>query len=464
VQESPTGNSYRWLFRLPDTSPSELRDNILYFLLGRHTGLLLYMPFAALSLLLFLLHGPRTAERWTLLATTAAVAFFFLLLIAWNWQGGGGFVGNRYYVNVYPAFLFLVTRVRPRALVAVGFAWAGLFLAPLLLAPMGSPVVEPTLQAHVRARPFRWFPLELTLRNVPGYQRVELGDLRVIGRRDVVLPQGDGLLLQGASTVELHLIGDAPLPRLAFRLTSPAPDNDVTLQLGSFRQSVHLDAGQSAIVEVPPQPPLRKWTIKTGTLWAWRMTVRSRHGRPQTWTRQFPANACAGWPWDASAQDTFYAGVELTYLGDAPRLQADIYHAEWRHVLPPPTWHAGERARVQVTLANRSAFAWPNAAGARVRLSYHWLDALGREAVRDGERTELPRAIPPRGIVTLQQLVVAPTHPGRYTLVLDPVFETVAWFGDRDPSSEWRGSIDVQPAAATAAAPALTPSPAAPGR
>ena len=113
----------------------------------------------------------RSLERWVLLASLAAVGLFFLLQIAWNWQGGGGFVGNRYYVNVYPAFLFLVTRIRPPALLAAGFAAGGLFLTPLLVSPFGMPVVEPTLQAHVRSRPFRPFPLELTLRNVPGYHR-----------------------------------------------------------------------------------------------------------------------------------------------------------------------------------------------------------------------------------------------------------------------------------------------------
>src|SRR4029078_12770758 len=100
-------------------------------------------------------HARGAPPRWLLLAAPAAIALFFLLLISWNWQGGGGFVGNRYFVNVYPGFLFLVTRVRPRALVPVGYGFAALFLSPLVLAPFGIPGPEPTLQMHVRGAAFR---------------------------------------------------------------------------------------------------------------------------------------------------------------------------------------------------------------------------------------------------------------------------------------------------------------------
>ena len=87
-----------------------------------------------------------------LLAAVAGIALFFLLQIAWNWQGGGGFVGNRYFVNVYPAFLFLVTRIRPRWTVPAGYAFAGLFLGPLLFTPFGAGGPEPDRQ---RLQPVR---------------------------------------------------------------------------------------------------------------------------------------------------------------------------------------------------------------------------------------------------------------------------------------------------------------------
>ena len=41
-------------------------ENLGYFLIGRHTGLFVYMPFALVSLLLFLLPDRRDPSRWLL--------------------------------------------------------------------------------------------------------------------------------------------------------------------------------------------------------------------------------------------------------------------------------------------------------------------------------------------------------------------------------------------------------------
>ncbi len=453
VAASPTGNSYSWLFRVPDTSPSEFADNVLYFLLGRHTGLLLYMPFAALSVLLFLLHARRSGVRWLLLGSTTAIALFFLLLIAWNWQGGGGFVGNRYFVNVYPAFLFLVTRIRPRLLVPAGYAIAGVFLSPLLLSPFGLPGSEPTLQMHVRGIPYRWFPLELTLRNVPGYQRVPLDDVRLIGRKDVVLPQGGEVWVAAATPVELYLLADHPLGRLAFAVTSPSPGNRIGAAMGSWHESFELGVGESRRIEVPPQQPTRRWTIKTGTLYAYRLTIETSTGRPRLWERELPARACPDWPWQPRQPDSFYTGAALAYLGNPAGLDADVFAARWERVAVPAQVRAGALFVVHSTVRNGSRAPWRNHGGARVRLAYHWLDAAGTMVVRDGERTDLPQPLPPGGRLRADLEVVAPSRPGRYTLVLDPVFEQVAWFSDRDRGAAYRAAVDVLPSSTAAAAP-----------
>jgi hypothetical protein len=445
IGESATGNSYSWLFRLPDTSPSEFADNVGYFLVGRHTGLVLYMPFAVVSVLLFIAHGRRSTSRWLLLGTSAAIALFFLLLIAWNWQGGGGFVGNRYFVNVYPAFLFLVTRVKPRAVVALGGALAGLCVSPLVLAPFGLPGPEPTLQMHVRGVPFRWFPLELTLRNVPGYHRVPLGDFRIVGRRDVFLPLGERMWVHGATPVELYLIADQPLGPLAFEVASAAPGNHVELTLGSWREELDLAEGESRRLVVPAPRPTRRWTIKSGALYAYHMVARTSSGRPRVWERGYPPAVCPGWPWQAKEPDSFFAGAELVYLGAPGDLEADLYHAEWSEVKAPARAHPGETFVVRARLRNTSAVAWRNRGGARVRLSYHWLDGAGATVEREGERTELARPLAAGGEATVGVRVVAPARRGRYVLALDPLFETVSWFSQRNGGKMRRIAIEVLP-------------------
>ena len=72
---------------------------------------------------------------------------------------------------------------------------AGLLIGPLLLSPFGLPVPEPTLQAHTRNFPLRLFPLELSLRNIPGYERIGAGGprgLRMVGRPTPASTAGRG--------------------------------------------------------------------------------------------------------------------------------------------------------------------------------------------------------------------------------------------------------------------------------
>jgi hypothetical protein len=76
----------------------------------------------------FLLQGARSPRAGCLLASLVLVGLAFLILLPFNWHGGGGFLGNRYFVSVYPAFLFLMTRVRPASVLALGFTLGGLFL------------------------------------------------------------------------------------------------------------------------------------------------------------------------------------------------------------------------------------------------------------------------------------------------------------------------------------------------
>jgi hypothetical protein len=317
---------------------------------------------------------------------------------------------------------------------------------------------------HVRAVPFRWFPLELTLRNVPGYQRVSLSDFRLVGRRDVFLPLGEAMWVHGATPVELWLIADHELGPLAFAVSSPAPGNRIELALGGFGEAFELGAGELRQVVVPPQRPDRRWTIKTGTLHAYRMTLRSSAGRPRVWQRDYPPAACPGWPWQPKAPDSFYVGAELLYLGSPAGLGADVYSAQWRDVVAPPRAAPGAAFVVPATVRNASRVAWRNQGGARVRLAYHWLrDTPGGGApamvVRDGERTELPRPLLPGEEARVELRIVAPPEPGRYLLALDPVFETVAWFSEHDPSQVLRFPVEV--AAGAPAVPSPSP-PAAP--
>ncbi|HEX9943426.1 MAG TPA: hypothetical protein VGG03_15530 [Thermoanaerobaculia bacterium] len=447
VPNSTTGNTWTWLVRAPDVTLYEMAENIVYFLIGRHAGMLVYTPFAALAVIFFLLPGQRRpGECWVLLAVVAAVALYFLTFIAWNWQGGGGFLGNRYFISAVPAFLFLVREIRPRWLVLAGHVVAGLFLGPLLFTPFGATVPEPTLQAHVRGGPFRFLPLELSLRNVPGYERVQLGDLRIVGRKDVFVPQGDQMWVGGANRVELYFIGSRPIDKAVFLVTNFAPGNHVEIEMGDAREALDFGKDEEARrIRLVPGEPFRVRRQKWATFYVYKMIVTSRSGRVQHWVREYPPNACPYFTQDDRTQENFYTGASLAYLGTGGQLETDLYSIEWGNSVVPPQVQVGQAFTVATRLFNRSGHPWTAEGVARVNLAYHWLDESGKTIVKDGLRTEIPLPVLPGGAVDVQQKVLAPQAPGRYVLELDPVFETVAWFSEKNGGKTFRAPVEVLP-------------------
>lgn len=455
----PTAGAWSWIFRVPEVDPGLLAENLGYFLVGRHTGLVPYFPFAILAVVLFLAHGRRSRERWVLLASLAVVALFFLVFIPANWQGGGGFVGNRYFVNVYPAFLFLAARIAPAWLPAAGYAAGGLFLGGILFTPFGAPVPEPTLQAHVRGAPFGLLPLELSLREVPGYNEVDLNGLRLLGRRDVTLDRGGTVWVQGGTEVELLLLAAEPLPEpLHFQVRSRAPGNRVRLRVGGAEEAFELGPGTASgpvrHLVLEPGGPTGKAHRPGGELMVYRMEVETETGRVEPWTRVFPPPRCpdSSFAWYETLAENFYLGAELTLLSAGGDPGRDVFEVEWREVRVRSRVQAGATFYADVRLANTSAAAWDGVGAARVRMAYHWLDAESRTVVRDGRRTGFDGPVPPGGEARVLVEVEAPEEPGRYVLVLEPVLEHVAWFSDRGVEP-YRAAVTVVPRAEDDGAP-----------
>ena len=441
---SPTGNAWSWLFRIPEVRARELAESVSYFLWGRHTGLLLYLPFGALAVVLFLLgSGRRSLERWLVLAALTVVAFFFLIFISFNWHGGGGFIGNRYFVCVYPAFLFLVTRIEPRWPLAGVSALAGLFLAPILFTPLGAGGPEPTLQRHVRSAPYRFFPLELSLRNVPGYHRLKSGDLRLIGRKDQMLRDGDALWIRAADRVEIWMIATQPLETALFQVRSLAPNNRVRLELEEADKTLELGEKESRRIRLDPGRPGRVRSHKGGLLYVYRLVVSPEVGRARPWTRVFPPPPCPGYAFNKSIEETFPVGAEVLYLGDGAHLDADLYSLQWGEIAAPETVTAGSPFSIPVTVTNASGEPWPASGTARVKLAYHWLDEAGEPLIFDGRRTELTAPVTAGETLHQDQEIWAPDAPGRYVLELDLVFEHVSWFSQRNGGTTVRLPVEV---------------------
>ena len=59
-------------------------------------------------LFLLLRGGSDAAWGWLMLAGGVGSAVCLMLYMPFTYSGGGGPVGNRYFLGVYPVFLFLV--------------------------------------------------------------------------------------------------------------------------------------------------------------------------------------------------------------------------------------------------------------------------------------------------------------------------------------------------------------------
>lgn len=278
-------SSWDWLARVPDLFPRMLAENVGYFLIGRHTGLFVYMPFSLICLALFLLHDRRSVFRWLLLICLAGLAFFFLVWIYFNWHGGGGFIGNRYYVNLYPAFLFLVPRIRPVGVLLVGYALGGLFLAPIVFFTYGTPVPFPTLQAHVRGAAYQFLPQELSIaRQVPGYTNFAARGVSIRGRKDQfqIVDRGSASFqLRGAETSELWISSPEPISEIELEIASLAPNNRVTMKLGSQREKAVFDSDSTEPqrVVLKPKRPTKKRFQLDKRVYSYRLVVQVETGR-----------------------------------------------------------------------------------------------------------------------------------------------------------------------------------------
>jgi hypothetical protein len=150
----------------PARHPSEIREafvlNLAYFWIGRFGGALAYFLPAVVALGAFLLAGPRDRAGWLALAAIAASWLAYLWIIPDNWYGGGGTVGNRYFLAMLPAFLLLAPKGRGLLVFGSGLAGTLVFLWPLLASPVRHSLAP---GRHAMRAPFRALPAELTMLN-----------------------------------------------------------------------------------------------------------------------------------------------------------------------------------------------------------------------------------------------------------------------------------------------------------
>jgi hypothetical protein len=287
---------------------TNLRHSLGYFFVGRFSGLVPYF-FPAVFALLFFVAGIRRRPAWQYLVVATAFGQILLFVIAtpYTWNGGGGSVGNRYFMNAYGLFLFALP-VTSRLWVALT-PWiiGSVFTAPLVLNPFYSSFYPGSYAKH---GPLRMFPVELTLvydwpiNTDESRVRVWFGDHE--GRGDpgfqiyffdenAYLPEGDKTFwVKGESRSEFLIKTDRPMKQAVITLTAGLVPTDVDITVAGRSQRVSLRAGeqQRVMFALPPGFPYQAtWPV-------WTASVSSSRGFVPIF-------------YEADTTDTRYLGVRV---------------------------------------------------------------------------------------------------------------------------------------------------------
>ncbi len=418
-----------------------LEDSFLR-LWGRRTGILPYFPFVLPILLLFGASGSgrRAHREWLLLATLSALGILQLIAEPVSQALHQTQIGNPHMVGIYPAFLFLVPRLR-RAVVVACYGLGTLVLGSLISTSLGVVVPDAGIHAHTRNLPLSLLPFEYpALGRTPGFQGLELhgldgaGAARLWAPADQAEAHGDELWLLGGESVELWLESREPIPSAVFLLRNLASGNRVSMHMAGHKETRDFDqvpaGGESFRLDFEPRVPDKARHDAGRQIFYYRLRIKTRVGEKPKWRQGFA---------------TDYLGVALALLGTRESLGRDLYAAEWLACGVPPSVAPGEGFLAAGRLRNLSRHDWPFLGPARVRLSYRWLDAGGEEVPHASARTELPGTIEPGEELASWISIVAPQAPGSYLLELDPLFENVAWFSSRSAGATCRAEVEVSP-------------------
>jgi len=238
-----------------------LPRNAWYFLVGRDAGMFPYYFPGALILLWFLVRS-RAAEFWqwmTLLAWAGSCVVLLLVAPA-SWNGGGGPIGNRYFISLYPALLFL-TPAAVRSLIpslgaiAVGLACVG----PILAHPF---TASRTVWLNPERWPLRLLPIELTMmEDLPVRLNIKRARVEVCKDPQVFLyyldshtyyQEADGFWVAPGAT-DIVVRTEFPLSRLDLKVHSPIA-NTIEMSIGGRSQALTLRPNEEQTIQLHPDP------------------------------------------------------------------------------------------------------------------------------------------------------------------------------------------------------------------
>lgn len=237
-----------WLQReavRPQPNPALLGWNVLYFFLGRNFGVLPYF----LPLVLGFLAFQADRGRWLIPFAVGAAVLAFLLLRPFNFEGGG-VLGNRYFLPLYPALWFLAARPARALWAPIVALLATPFLGLLWKDPTAYPL-EGAFPRHISQTVQRWLPFETTQANAPGPQVSAGGGLWVKALSPNIWATGKGGGLSTVGGTEGEILVGSPQPLRALHFEFGARASSRLLVGGSELRPLLLRPDGGVLFEVP---------------------------------------------------------------------------------------------------------------------------------------------------------------------------------------------------------------------
>ena len=267
---------------------TNLTHNLGYYFVGRYSGLVAYF-FPAVFALLAFLAAPRRRPGWQYLVLAAGIAqiLLFVISLPYTWFGGGGSVGNRYFMGVYGLFLFLLPPISRTWIAIVPWIVGGLFMAKLVLNPFMSSIRP---GEYAQSGPLRLLPVELTNvndlpintdaarvlvwfgnnegLNDPGFQIYFLDDNAFDREAD------KSVWVKGESRAEFLIKTDRPMRRLQLTLSAGPVGTTARATVAGRTQEVTLGPGESQQVTFQ----LDEGFPYQARSFVWPISISSSHG------------------------------------------------------------------------------------------------------------------------------------------------------------------------------------------
>ena len=255
-----------------------LVHNVRYFLIGRHFGFLPFFFPGVVAVFLFWRARREAREwQWVVLGTAAVSALTLAIYMPFSWSGGGGPSGNRYYLFVYPLFLFLTPALRAHWSALTAAVGGAVFIGQILINPLVS-AKEPYL-APAQGM-LRLLPVELTtvldlpiMLDAPR-ARVIYGEQPTMQLyfldHNASLPEAPGIWVYGGRRAEIIVRTPVELETITVTARSPIA-TVVSVDIGA--------QGQIALQpDIPGSVTVRPVGVHSRQSWAYLMRVTTSDG------------------------------------------------------------------------------------------------------------------------------------------------------------------------------------------